>query len=151
MNRMKTQLAADVLWGPFPPWWIWSGCLLCLFVYPLCMCFISRWWWCSAAAYLSFVCKLISPAGADKAAWLIQIWPLFPFQEAKLRHELALVKGNLRVMSEMLNELVPGQSQKDDAQLLQVCPQGSLYSPRWGESGFFSHQSNRARQQHNNK
>lgn len=43
------------------------------------------------------------------------------FQEEKLRSELALVKGNLKVMSEMLNELVPGQSQKDDAQLLQVC------------------------------
>eukprot|EP00066_Takifugu_rubripes_P022029 XP_011611295.1 PREDICTED: target of Myb protein 1-like isoform X3 [Takifugu rubripes] len=44
---------------------------------------------------------------------------LSPQQEEKLRHELALVKGNLTVMSEMLNELVPGQSQKDDTQLLQ--------------------------------
>ncbi|TWW58559.1 ATPase asna1 [Takifugu flavidus] len=53
--------------------------------------------------------------------------PVFPVrtrhlrlsQEEKLRHELALVKGNLTVMSEMLNELVPGQSQTDDTQLLQ--------------------------------
>ncbi|XP_047190067.1 target of Myb protein 1-like isoform X4 [Scophthalmus maximus] len=40
-------------------------------------------------------------------------------QEQKLRSELALVKGNLTVMSEMLNELVPGQSQPDDTELLQ--------------------------------
>ena len=42
-------------------------------------------------------------------------------QEQKLRSELALVKGNLTVMSEMLNELIPGQSQRDDTELLQVC------------------------------
>ncbi|XP_031140293.1 target of Myb protein 1-like isoform X3 [Sander lucioperca] len=40
-------------------------------------------------------------------------------QEQKLRSELALVKGNLTVMSEMLNELIPGQSQQDDTELLQ--------------------------------
>ncbi|XP_019939965.1 target of Myb1 membrane trafficking protein-like isoform X2 [Paralichthys olivaceus] len=40
-------------------------------------------------------------------------------QEQKLRSELALVKGNLTVMSEMLNELVPGQSKPDDTELLQ--------------------------------
>ncbi|KAM8773443.1 target of Myb1 membrane trafficking protein [Acanthopagrus schlegelii] len=40
-------------------------------------------------------------------------------QEQKLRSELALVKGNLTVMSEMLNELTPGQSQRDDTELLQ--------------------------------
>ncbi|XP_035536905.1 target of Myb protein 1-like [Morone saxatilis] len=40
-------------------------------------------------------------------------------QEQKLRSELALVKGNLTVMSEMLNELTPGQSQQDDTELLQ--------------------------------
>lgn len=42
-------------------------------------------------------------------------------QEQKLRSELALVKGNLTVMSELLNELTPGQSQQDDTELLQVC------------------------------
>ncbi|XP_029917601.1 target of Myb protein 1 [Myripristis murdjan] len=42
-----------------------------------------------------------------------------PEQEQKLRSELALVKGNLSVMSEMLNQLTPGQSQQDDAELLQ--------------------------------
>lgn len=40
-------------------------------------------------------------------------------QEQKLRSELALVKGNLTVMSEMLNELIPGQSKQDDSDLLQ--------------------------------
>lgn len=46
---------------------------------------------------------------------------VFLIQEEKLRRELALVKGNLTVMSEMLNELIPGQSQQDDTELLQVC------------------------------
>ncbi|XP_067354228.1 target of Myb1 membrane trafficking protein-like isoform X1 [Channa argus] len=40
-------------------------------------------------------------------------------QEEKLRSELALVKGNLKVMSDMLNELIPGQCQHDDTELLQ--------------------------------
>ncbi|XP_024914382.1 target of Myb protein 1 isoform X2 [Cynoglossus semilaevis] len=40
-------------------------------------------------------------------------------QEQKLRKELGLVKGNLTVMSEMLNNLVPGQSQSEDTELLQ--------------------------------
>ncbi|XP_075946769.1 target of Myb1 membrane trafficking protein isoform X1 [Anarhichas minor] len=40
-------------------------------------------------------------------------------QEQKLRSELALVKGNLTVMTELLNELIPGQSQQDDTELLQ--------------------------------
>ncbi|KAM9770450.1 target of Myb1 membrane trafficking protein isoform 1-T6 [Menidia menidia] len=44
---------------------------------------------------------------------------LSPEQDQKLRTELGLVKGNLTVMSEMLNELKPGQSQRDDIELLQ--------------------------------
>ncbi|KAK5899901.1 hypothetical protein CesoFtcFv8_009328 [Champsocephalus esox] len=40
-------------------------------------------------------------------------------QEQKLRSELALVKGNLTVMSEMLNEISPGQCKQDDRELLQ--------------------------------
>ncbi|XP_034044362.1 target of Myb protein 1-like isoform X2 [Thalassophryne amazonica] len=40
-------------------------------------------------------------------------------QEQKLQRELALVKGNLTVMSQMLNELKPGQSQREDTDLLQ--------------------------------
>lgn len=44
---------------------------------------------------------------------------LTPEQEQKLRSELALVKGNLAVMSQMLNEMIPGQSTADDVELLQ--------------------------------
>lgn len=44
---------------------------------------------------------------------------LSPEQEQKLRSELALVKGNFTVMTEMLNEMVPGQSKADDTELLQ--------------------------------
>ncbi|XP_026216167.1 target of Myb protein 1-like isoform X2 [Anabas testudineus] len=40
-------------------------------------------------------------------------------QEQKLRSELALVKGNLTVMSDMLNELIPGQTRHNDTELLQ--------------------------------
>lgn len=46
---------------------------------------------------------------------------LFPLQKDKLQQELALVKGNLIVMNEMLNEVKPGQSKQDDTELLQVC------------------------------
>lgn len=42
-----------------------------------------------------------------------------PEQEQKLRSELSLVKGNLTVMTEMLNELTPGQCKSDDTELLQ--------------------------------
>lgn len=45
---------------------------------------------------------------------------LFEIQKEKLQSELLLVKGNLKVMSDMLNELIPGQSQLDDTMLLQV-------------------------------
>ncbi|XP_057698736.1 target of Myb1 membrane trafficking protein-like isoform X2 [Corythoichthys intestinalis] len=40
-------------------------------------------------------------------------------QKEKLQQELSRVKGNLNVMSEMLNELKPGQSKQDDTELLQ--------------------------------
>lgn len=40
-------------------------------------------------------------------------------QEQKLRAELALVRGNLAVMTEMLNQLTPGQSAQEDTELLQ--------------------------------
>lgn len=44
---------------------------------------------------------------------------LSPEQEQKLQSELSLVKGNLTVMTEMLNEMVPGGSKADDTELLQ--------------------------------
>lgn len=42
------------------------------------------------------------------------------FQIAKLRSELEMVSGNVRVMSEMLTELVPTQAEPADLELLQV-------------------------------
>lgn len=50
------------------------------------------------------------------------------FQIGKLRSELEMVSGNVRVMSEMLTELVPTQVEPADLELLQVSkqtPQGS--------------------------
>ncbi|XP_034544582.1 target of Myb protein 1-like isoform X2 [Notolabrus celidotus] len=40
-------------------------------------------------------------------------------QEQKLRNDIALIRGISPVMSEMLNELTPGQIQHDDTELLQ--------------------------------
>lgn len=42
------------------------------------------------------------------------------FQIAKLHSELEMVSGNVRVMSEMLTELVPTQAEPADLELLQV-------------------------------
>lgn len=42
------------------------------------------------------------------------------FQIGKLRSELEMVSGNVRVMSEMLTELVPTQIEPADLELLQV-------------------------------
>ncbi|XP_026869242.2 target of Myb protein 1-like isoform X2 [Electrophorus electricus] len=45
--------------------------------------------------------------------------PLSREQKQKLRAELDLVKGNLTVMTEMLNQLKPGESSPSDLELLQ--------------------------------
>lgn len=42
-------------------------------------------------------------------------------QIARLRSELDIVRGNIKVMSEMLTEMVPGQEDASDLELLQVC------------------------------
>lgn len=42
-------------------------------------------------------------------------------QIARLRSELDVVRGNIKVMSEMLTEMVPGQEEASDLELLQVC------------------------------
>uniref|UniRef100_A0A7N8WR07 Target of myb1 like 2 membrane trafficking protein n=1 Tax=Mastacembelus armatus TaxID=205130 RepID=A0A7N8WR07_9TELE len=41
------------------------------------------------------------------------------FQIARLRSELDIVRGNIKVMSEMLTEMVPGQEDASDLELLQ--------------------------------
>lgn len=45
---------------------------------------------------------------------------LLCFQIARLRSELDVVRGNTKVMSEMLTEMVPGQEDASDLELLQV-------------------------------
>ncbi|XP_060724740.1 target of Myb1 membrane trafficking protein-like isoform X6 [Tachysurus vachellii] len=45
--------------------------------------------------------------------------PISPGQKQKLRSELDLVKGNLTVMTEMLNQLRPGESSSTDTELLR--------------------------------
>ena len=53
-----------------------------------------------------------------------------PFQIGKLRSELEMVSGNVRVMSEMLTELVPTQIEPADLELLQVSKEPAFrFSP----------------------
>ena len=66
------------------------------------------------------------------------------FQIGKLRSELEMVSGNVRVMSEMLTELVPTQTEPADLELLQVSGRLSLPAPHLqgsfhGDSGLLGH------------
>lgn len=45
---------------------------------------------------------------------------LFTLKISRLRSELEIVRGNTKVMSEMLTEMVPGQEDPSDHELLQV-------------------------------
>lgn len=73
-------------------------------------------------------CIFLSVTSCDSQAlaqddyWLKTLfnWIVFP-QKEKLQKELSMVKGNLKVMTELLNELTPGQSPQDEVELLQVC------------------------------
>lgn len=47
-------------------------------------------------------------------------------QIGKLRSELEVVNGNMKVMSEMLTELVPSQAEPSDLELLQVRNTGGV-------------------------
>ncbi|XP_073707540.1 target of Myb1 membrane trafficking protein-like isoform X2 [Garra rufa] len=49
-----------------------------------------------------------------------QMKPVSPEEKQKLRSELDLVKGNLTVMTEMLNNVKPGETSASDAELLQM-------------------------------
>lgn len=51
------------------------------------------------------------------------------FQIGKLRSELEMVSGNVRVMSEMLTELVPTQAEPADLELLQVSSSRPVQPP----------------------
>lgn len=46
---------------------------------------------------------------------------------ARLRSELDVVRGNCKVMSEMLTEIVPGQEDASDLELLQVLNQSVFF------------------------
>lgn len=45
---------------------------------------------------------------------------MFDIQICRLRSELDVVRGNTKVMSEMLTEMVPGQEDASDYELLQA-------------------------------
>ncbi|XP_056606108.1 target of Myb1 membrane trafficking protein-like isoform X3 [Triplophysa dalaica] len=68
-----------------------------------------------------------SASGTDPPSQHSPQSPDTPAQNQKLRSELDLVKGNLTVMTEMLNQLKPGETSASDAELLQqlflVCKQ----------------------------
>lgn len=49
-------------------------------------------------------------------------------QICRLRSELDVVRGNTKVMSEMLTEMVPGQEDASDYDLLQVSTVASIGS-----------------------
>lgn len=52
-----------------------------------------------------------------------------------------MVRGNTKVMSEMLTEMVPGQEEASDYELLQVSTVGkdTLMSLRWRHVDIFLH------------
>ncbi|XP_075794178.1 target of Myb1 membrane trafficking protein isoform X1 [Pelodiscus sinensis] len=60
----------------------------------------------------------VSLPGGPEASSDAPITPT-PEQVGKLRSELEVVNGNVKVMSEMLAELVPGQAELSDLELLQ--------------------------------
>lgn len=45
---------------------------------------------------------------------------IHPQQMEKLKKELEIVQGNMRVFGEMLTELTPGKEHQSDLELLQV-------------------------------
>ena len=54
-----------------------------------------------------------------------------PEQLSKLRSELDIVEGNVRVLSEMLTELQPGQEEPNDYKLLVVRDLFFVQSQQW--------------------
>ncbi|XP_042360202.1 LOW QUALITY PROTEIN: TOM1-like protein 2 [Plectropomus leopardus] len=60
-----------------------------------------------------------TPASATPASNMPSPITATPEQIARLRSELDVVRGNTKVMSEMLTEMVPGQEDASDLELLQ--------------------------------
>ncbi|KAM8845498.1 TOM1-like protein 2 isoform 2-T2 [Spinachia spinachia] len=61
----------------------------------------------------------LAPASTTQASLLPSPITATPEQIARLRSELDVVRGNTKVMSEMLTEMVPGQENASDLELLQ--------------------------------
>ncbi|KAI3359883.1 hypothetical protein L3Q82_014239, partial [Scortum barcoo] len=61
-----------------------------------------------------------TPASATEVSNVPSPITATPDQIARLRSELDIVRGNTKVMSEMLTEMVPGQEDASDLELLQV-------------------------------
>uniref|UniRef100_A0A7N8Y0Y6 Target of myb1 like 2 membrane trafficking protein n=1 Tax=Mastacembelus armatus TaxID=205130 RepID=A0A7N8Y0Y6_9TELE len=60
-----------------------------------------------------------NPASATQMSHVSSPITATPEQIARLRSELDIVRGNIKVMSEMLTEMVPGQEDASDLELLQ--------------------------------
>nr|XP_020472118.1 TOM1-like protein 2 isoform X2 [Monopterus albus] len=60
-----------------------------------------------------------TPASATQVSHVPSPITATPEQIARLRSELDIVRGNIKVMSEMLTEMVPGQEDASDFELLQ--------------------------------
>ncbi|XP_068574371.1 TOM1-like protein 2 isoform X1 [Cebidichthys violaceus] len=61
----------------------------------------------------------LTPASTTQASLVPSPITATPEQIARLRSELDVVRGNTKVMSEMLTEMVPGQENASDLELLQ--------------------------------
>ncbi|XP_040046975.2 TOM1-like protein 2 isoform X1 [Gasterosteus aculeatus] len=61
----------------------------------------------------------LAPTSTTQASLLPSPITATPEQIARLRSELDVVRGNTKVMSEMLTEMVPGQENASDLELLQ--------------------------------
>ncbi|XP_031728045.1 TOM1-like protein 2 isoform X2 [Anarrhichthys ocellatus] len=61
----------------------------------------------------------LTPASTTQASLMPSPITATPEQIARLRSELDVVRGNTKVMSEMLTEMVPGQEDASDLELLQ--------------------------------
>ncbi|XP_062422050.1 TOM1-like protein 2 isoform X2 [Pungitius pungitius] len=61
----------------------------------------------------------VDPTSTTQASLLPSPITATPEQIARLRSELDVVRGNTKVMSEMLTEMVPGQENASDLELLQ--------------------------------
>ncbi|XP_040918803.1 TOM1-like protein 2 isoform X2 [Toxotes jaculatrix] len=60
-----------------------------------------------------------TPGSATQVSHIPSPITATPEQIARLRSELDIVRGNIKVMSEMLTEMVPGQENASDLELLQ--------------------------------